>query len=108
MAEEFYLDPDLYRQATRQLEEAGKKLEAAQKRLAGTLDQYEGCWGDDEIGKAFQKGYYDNAEKLVDGLGKAATGLVESASVARQNAEDFMKLDQDEAQRIDNAFDPQR
>jgi len=101
MADEFYLDPDEFRVVSRDLREAGTDLKAAQQRLSGILDQYKGAWGSDEIGESFEKNYYENAEKVRIGSGKAGDGIVDTARNAQKSADNLASLDEDSAKKLD-------
>lgn len=101
MADEFYLDPERFRVVSRDLHDVGTDLKAAQRRLSGILDQYTGAWGSDDIGKAFEKNYYENAEKVRTGSGKAAHGIVETAGNAQKSANNLASLDEESAKKLD-------
>lgn len=101
MADEFYLDPDRFRAVSRDLREVGTDLNAAQRRLSGILDQYTGAWGSDDIGKAFEGNYYENAEKVRIGSGKAARGIIATAGNAQKSANNLASLDEESAKRLD-------
>jgi hypothetical protein len=101
MADEFYLDPAEFRVVSRNLRDAGADLKAAQQRLSDVLEQYTGAWGSDEIGKAFEKNYYENAEKVRIGSGKAAGGIIKTADGAQKSADTLASLDEESARRLD-------
>ncbi|ALG10355.1 hypothetical protein [Kibdelosporangium phytohabitans] len=104
MADDFFLDLDKFRAFSRSLGDAGFDLQDAHQKLAGVLDQYKGCWGDDEIGKGFQKNYYGDSESLQKGAGAAGTGIVETARGSLKAAKNLAELDEDAARKLDGRF----
>jgi len=106
MADKFYLDPDEFREVSRDLREAGTDLKAAQRRLSRILDQYTGAWGSDDIGKAFETNYYENAEKVRIGAGKAGDAIVDTAGSAQKAANNLASLDEESARKLDAQTKP--
>ncbi|WP_033288613.1 hypothetical protein [Amycolatopsis jejuensis] len=106
MADDFYLDPAAYRNVTRQLSEIGEDLGSSYRRLARVLDDNEGSWGYDEIGKNFQEGYYKKATEYRDGYSKGEVNITKSATVSQKNADNLAKLDDDSARKLDSEYDP--
>lgn len=106
MPDDFYLDPAEFRVVSRDLRDAGRDLEAAQRRLSDVLDQYTGAWGSDDIGKAFEKNYYENAEKVRIGSGKAAGGIIDTARNSQKSADNLASLDEESARRLDAKTKP--
>lgn len=101
MAENFRLDPDGLARGTRDARGAGQRLGDAFKRLTEVTDAHDGCWGDDDIGKAFAKNYVgpsaDNrkySQDSVQAFGKYADDG-DQASTA------FQGVDQQNAQAMD-------
>jgi len=101
MADDFYLDPDGFRGVSCDLRQTGTDLKAAQQRLSDILGQYTGAWGSDDIGKAFEKNYYPNAEKVRTGAGTGADGIVDSAGDAQKSADNLASVVEDSAKQLD-------
>ncbi|GAB3733687.1 hypothetical protein GCM10027598_58530 [Amycolatopsis oliviviridis] len=101
MAEQFRIDPDGVRQATAGLASVTSDLMAALGALNGTLDQYEGCWGDDEIGKKFAGGYKGDSEGARQTLGQLTEGLGETVTGVNKTVDEFVGLDEDNAKAFD-------
>ena len=102
MAEKFHLDNHLMRHVTTRLADIGGDFAASSKKLTRTLDQYEGCWGEDDIGKAFDKQYSDNAGKLLDIHKQDGKYLTEAAENAGKSADNVDKVDTKTARKIDS------
>lgn len=102
MGENFYLDDGLMRHVTTKLAAVGDDFGASQKKLTETLKQYEGCWGEDDIGKGFAKQYCDDADKVLTGTGKDGEYLTDAATTTQKSADNLNKLDEDAAKRIDS------
>ncbi len=101
MAKDFYLDESAFGSVVGGLDGTGHGLKGDQVRLSTTLDQYTGCWGDDEIGKAFENNYWANAEKIRLGTGDAADGIIGTAESAGETAEILASVDEETARRLD-------
>lgn len=101
MADNFYLDPEGMSRATGKLRDLGNRLEGSFKKLEGVLDQHDGCWGGDDIGKAFEKNYVPAATEARKGAGDAAHAIVQTSDDADKSSKVFQSVDEKEAQRID-------
>ncbi|MFC5291147.1 hypothetical protein ACFPM7_29200 [Actinokineospora guangxiensis] len=101
MAKDFYLDGQEFGVVTGDLRRTGSNLGDDQARLTTTLSQYTGCWGDDEIGKAFETNYWGNSEKVRLGSGTAAEGIVNTADSAKKTGEVLTSVDEETARRLD-------
>ncbi|ONI87847.1 hypothetical protein ALI144C_07850 [Actinosynnema sp. ALI-1.44] len=108
MADEFFLDPNGFQRFTNGLDDAGTDLGNAYRKLSDVLTQFKGCWGDDEIGKGFQKNYYKDAEDLREGAGKLSKGLVETAANASQKGKSMAELDEESARILDAYKGPEK
>ncbi|SEF38522.1 hypothetical protein SAMN05421837_1262 [Amycolatopsis pretoriensis] len=106
MADKLFIDPEGMRSATQQLTNLAADLKAAQGKLSDVLAQYEGAWGTDEPGEAFEKNYYQKAEKDRKGLGNAAEGMAASARNMQKSAEFMEGLDSSAAQAFDEQPPP--
>lgn len=102
MAEDFYLDEDGVVHFAKGLKRTGNRLTDSYDELTNTLTDYVGCWGDDEIGKGFEKNYWDNSQELIDGMKDGGEGLVDSANGAKKSAHYFADLDLRTAKWLDS------
>ncbi|MFC9250960.1 hypothetical protein [Amycolatopsis thailandensis] len=101
MAEKFFLDPGGLAEATGRLRALGDRLDQAHRRLADTLHHHDGCWGEDEIGKAFSKNYVPAAANTLEGVREAGPALGAFAGTADKASENFSRVDRDTAARMD-------
>jgi hypothetical protein len=101
MADKFYLDEDAFDDFARDLREIGKEFDLGQRELAQTLNMYTGAWGNDEIGKAFEKNYWENAEKVREGTEDAGEGVVDTARQSKKFAHYLDSLDEETARKMD-------
>jgi hypothetical protein len=102
MAEDFYLDEDGVVHFAKGLKRTGNRLTDSYEELTNTLTGYVGCWGDDEIGKGFEKNYWDNSQELIEGMKGGGEGLVDSANGAKKSAHYFADLDLHTAKWLDS------
>ncbi|WP_156753225.1 WXG100 family type VII secretion target [Actinokineospora pegani] len=107
MAEEFRLDPDGLAAGTRKLDAAGTRLTSAVAALNVVLDDHDGCWGTDDIGKAFATNYVQPATDVRTYGADAGTGLVLTAEGLDEASEVFQSVDHDHAARIDRTPPPE-
>lgn len=101
MADEFFLDESQFRGVTSDIRSTGSKLQAAHRTLNDTLGQFQGCWGDDDIGKAFEGNYWANAEKVRIGLAEAGPGLVTTGDNVQKKADQLADVDDETADWLD-------
>jgi hypothetical protein len=107
VSDEFYLDLPEFRRVTKSMGEVGAHLEFAYRQLVDVLDHYKGCWGDDEIGKGFQKSYYKRSEATRKNADEAGGGLVIGADYYGRKAEMMYELDEEAARKLDAYKKPQ-
>ncbi|SDY07082.1 hypothetical protein SAMN05421504_104411 [Amycolatopsis xylanica] len=103
MAEEFFLDPDGVGQATRDLKASGRRLSGAFTKLTETLDRHDGCWGDDDIGKGFEKSYRQPSTEARTGIKDTVDGILGVCDEVDKSVEIFESVDQENAERIDKS-----
>ena len=104
MAENFRLDPTGVAAGTKRLNAAGERLNTAVTALNVVLDDHEGCWGTDDIGKGFAQKYVQPATDVRKYSGEAGTGLVTTGKDLDKAAETFRTLDHDRAQQLDQSL----
>jgi uncharacterized protein YukE len=106
MADKLFIDLEGMRAATQQLTHLAADLKTAQQKLSDVLGQYDGAWGTDEPGQAFEKNYYQKAEEDRKGLGEAAEGMSASSDNMQKSAEFMESLDSSAAQAFDELPPP--
>jgi hypothetical protein len=102
MADNFYLDEPAFEGVTDSMLVTGTNLGTDYDNLNGVLLATQGCWGDDEIGKAFEGNYWEDAEDIRVKLAPAGEGLVTSAKGVRGKARDLASLDEENARWLDS------
>jgi len=107
MADDFYLDEPAFEGVTDGMLVTGNNLTTAYTDLDGVLLATQGCWGDDEIGKAFEGNYWENAEKVRTGMDGAGDGIVETSRSARLTARDLASVDEQTAKWLDSQIEEQ-
>jgi hypothetical protein len=106
MADEFFLDEDEHREFTKSLENIGLGLISDHQTLSDKLAPYQGAWGTDEIGKAFEGNYLVNAEDLMAATKGAGEALVETAKYSQESADYLASVDDETARWIDSQTEP--
>jgi hypothetical protein len=106
MADKFFIDQSGVKSVTQELGHLAADLKTAQRKLSDVLAQYEGAWGTDEVGEAFEKNYYQKAEEDRKGLGEAAEGMAASAESIQKAADNFVGLDEAAAKKYDETPPP--
>ncbi|MFD9888105.1 hypothetical protein ACFWY9_02095 [Amycolatopsis sp. NPDC059027] len=106
MADEFYLDEAAYDGIMTDLQNIGHRIGTSYKGLADVLLEFDGAWGSDDIGKAFEKKYLgegpnDGARADVVALGGVEDNLDKSGDVGKKNARNFASVDRDTAKKMD-------
>ncbi|MCG8916456.1 ESX-1 secretion-associated protein [Actinokineospora sp. PR83] len=106
MAEEFRLDPDGVAAGTKRLKTAGGRLNTAVTALNVVLDDHDGCWGTDDIGKAFEQKYVQPATDVRKYGADAGTGIVTTGENLDSASTTFQSVDHEHASRIDRTPPP--
>ncbi|RSN04059.1 hypothetical protein DMC63_39950 [Streptomyces sp. WAC 05977] len=101
MPETFRLDPEGASAAAARLGALGEMLQNSLRVLEGTLDDHHGCWGKDDIGKAFANNYVPPSDEARQGARAAAEGTVQLEDGIKKSVEVLKDLDQASAARID-------
>jgi hypothetical protein len=104
VADRFELDESDAHAAGNRAETAGERLLAAHRELVAVLNDREGCWGDDDIGKAFAKNYVGMADGTRENTEILGTNLSDVGEGIRVIASDLADVDEDNARRIDEAY----
>jgi hypothetical protein len=104
VADRFELDESDARAAGKRAQNAGERLLAAHRELVAVLDDREGCWGDDEIGKAFANKYVGMADGTRTNTEILGSNLVNTGEGIGVIAAGLADVDEDNARRIDRAY----
>jgi hypothetical protein len=102
MADQFYLDEPALEGVTDSMIVAGTNLDTAWKKLDGVLTATQGCWGDDDIGKAFEGNYWEKADEVWTATEHAGEGINGTADYVRKKARYLEGLDERNARYIDS------
>ncbi|TDV42172.1 hypothetical protein [Actinophytocola oryzae] len=105
MAENFYLDEPALDSVADGILVTGTNFTSAYKDLDGVLTATQGCWGDDEIGKAFEKNYWENGEKVWTGTEGAGEGLTETSKNMKKSAANLSSVDEETAKWLDSQIE---
>jgi hypothetical protein len=103
MGENFRLDPEGLDNANAELLVVGNTFGAAYDNLVLVLDDHHGCWGDDDIGKAFAKNYVDSAREVRDGAKGSVDGIHELHDGVDESSTTFQSVDEESAILIDRS-----
>jgi hypothetical protein len=103
MGEHFRLDPDGLDAANREFLSTGEAFGSAFDDLVAVLDDHHGCWGDDDIGKAFAKNYVTSAEEVRTASKEAVDGIYELHEGVDESSTTFQGVDEESAIQIDNS-----
>ncbi|WP_156819575.1 hypothetical protein [Pseudonocardia sp. HH130630-07] len=104
MADRFELAESDAVRAGERAESAGERLQRAHGNLASVLDARNGCWGTDQIGKAFEKAYVEYADPLRENsksLGENFSGV---GTATTDMARELADVDEDNAKRFDGLY----
>jgi hypothetical protein len=106
MADEFYLDESAYDAIMTDLQNVGHEIGGDFKRLSDVLVQYDGAWGNDDIGKAFAMKYLGEKDKGgalsdIPALAGVEENLVDSGDIGKKNARNFSEVDKETAEKMD-------
>lgn len=107
MGEQFRLDPEGLADANAELLVTGNTLGRAYDSLVLVLDDHHGCWGDDDIGKAFAKNYVDPATEVRDGAKGSVDGIRELHDGVDESSTTFQSVDEESAIQIDSSVTEQ-
>ncbi|MDT8912077.1 hypothetical protein [Amycolatopsis sp. PS_44_ISF1] len=104
MADDFYLDEGAYDGIMDDLKTVGTAYGDGFRKLTAVLDQYDGAWGGDDIGKAFAEKYIEegHVNDHVNNYGQGEEGLVESAKNGKESAKTLAELDYENAKDLDS------
>ena len=102
MTENFRLDPEALERTKKALADAGEQFSQSLARLGEVLNAHEGCWGDDEIGTAFEKKYQEPANGTRTLAGNAHESINNIAPVLGDVSRVLQEVDMKGARKIDD------
>jgi len=105
MAENFRMDSSGLSAANSGFKVVGDDFSKAYDALTAVLDDHHGCWGTDDIGKAFEKNYTPSEKEIRDGGGEAVTGMSDLHEGIDESRKTFEGVDHESAQKIDQSTD---
>lgn len=103
MAEKFRLDPEGLDAANGAFGVVGSKFSGAFDTLTGILDAHHGCWGTDDIGKAFETNYVQPSGEVIGYAKDAVGGFTDLHDGVKESRDTFTSVDQDNAEKIDKS-----
>ncbi|WP_328779543.1 WXG100 family type VII secretion target [Streptomyces canus] len=85
----FAVDPDGLAKTAPYVRAYSDQMRQVVTRLQSSLDEYGNCWGDDEMGKAFEEQYLTPRDQMIDGLKGIAEVLDSTADGLETMAKGF-------------------
>ncbi|WP_143517406.1 hypothetical protein [Pseudonocardia sp. MH-G8] len=104
MADRFELDENDAVAAGERAQTAGRRLLDAHRDLVTVLNDREGCWGDDDIGKAFANKYVQVADGTRENTNVLATNFSDAGTYIVDVAGELADVDEGNARRIDGLY----
>ena len=104
MADRFELDESEAVDTGERAQDAGRRLLDAHRDLVAVLDDHEGCWGDDDIGKAFANKYVEIADGTRENTSVLAANFSDAGTYIVDVAGELADVDEDNARRIDGIY----
>ncbi|WP_258346229.1 WXG100 family type VII secretion target [Saccharopolyspora gregorii] len=102
MADDFYLDPDGMRDANQRIKTAHDEMSAAFDELNAELAELYGCWGNDDVGKAFEGNYKEPAENIKKGSQGILDGVNELTGMLDETVDEFVAVDEQNRRNVEN------
>ena len=104
MPNEFQIDPERLLTALSSLGSTGDDFQSAMSQWRSTLQQHDGCWGDDEMGKKFGENFV-KAEQQADQLADPSKQWFGYANEGLRQAQNhFLETDGENARRARSAY----
>ena len=94
MADKTRIDPDLARAENARLKGIASRFQSAVDKIKSDAAQHEGCWGNDEFGQAFGKGYGPGADQMLENSGNVKEGVTGTAKHVEFAVDAFEKTDE--------------
>ncbi|MBN9757956.1 hypothetical protein DMP14_21475 [Pseudonocardia sp. Ae707_Ps2] len=100
VADETYVDLPGVRRNADGVRRIRSDLAGPLERLNALSAQYEGCWGSDDIGKAFGEKYSPDSTEARAGVGETTEVLDLYADNLEISAENLTRLDEDNGSHV--------
>jgi hypothetical protein len=104
VVDRFELDEDAALDAGERAMSAGERLLEAHRALVAVLEENDGCWGDDDIGKAFANKYVNLADVTRANTEILAVNLAGVGDFINSAVADFKATDEDNARAVDEVY----
>ena len=101
MADDFYLDPDGMRDANQRIKTAHDEMSAAFDELNAELTELYGCWGNDDVGKAFGENYKEPAKNINEGSQGILDGVHELTGSLDEAVDEFVEVDEQNRRNVE-------
>ena len=102
MSDSMRMEPEEIRSGGNKIGHAGEDCENVHQKLKSGLDAEGKCWGDDEAGQEFAKGYEKSAKDVEEAIKKVAKALVDIKANLHATAADTEGRDAESAENIAN------
>lgn len=94
------IDVDQARAENERLRQLGTQFTDAVARLKSAAERYDGCWGGDQFGQTFAKGYVPNATETLKNVGTFGQNVGATADQVDAAIGEFEKVDQNNANNL--------
>jgi uncharacterized protein YukE len=101
------IDLDGVRREATSMQGVSDRLNSAFNDLKATLTARDGCWGDDEFGRAFAKGYVDPAKQCLENIEATTKNVHQVAENLREVPRYFEEADKHNAAAVRKAATPE-
>ena len=96
------MQPEEIRSGGKKIGHSGEDCEKVHETLSSGLEAEGECWGSDESGQEFAKGYVKSAKDVQEGIKKIAKALGDIKTNLQQTADDTESRDDQSGQKIGN------
>src|SRR6188768_2672677 len=83
-----------FRESAGGYDDIGHKLDRLQMRIDARTEAEGTCWGSDETGSTFAKGYVPDAAETISSLADVASRVNDAAANIRTNADAYLATEQ--------------
>ncbi|WP_330277149.1 hypothetical protein OG205_16635 [Lentzea sp. NBC_00516] len=100
MADKTSIDVEGTREVVRRIQQLGMSFEQAAATMRDAACRYDGCWGSDEFGEAFAKGYGPNSKQTLENLASFANNIGLAGDAVVKAVDVLVQTDQSNADRL--------
>jgi hypothetical protein len=100
MADKTRIDPDLARAENARLKNIASRFQSSVDKIKSDAAAHDGCWGGDEFGQAFAKGYVPGATQMIDNSCSIDKGVNDTTKQIDQVIEVFEKTDENNGKNL--------